>query len=310
MFRRIVTSNPTKNLCEEFYFNIVFEQRQPIRKIASASVKYSLPLTKHNGSYSICANRKNQTIAIHKPGSRYHLMSHQPLDIPHNIHCAYFNSSAISNIDTSDSSAKQNIFKKLFNKVMPEKLSVSKTTLMKSGATLSACCTHEVDLESFFKIFDMPDTYYSWWLITELHVWMLCVRLSVGNTKEGLMCRNEMVKTTYADMDERAKKVGDMDRNSRLNVVWDLAEEFKFAMLVYDLGLAGSDVDLANSIWRRFFLGKEDPDVEKIELLVKYVRKTVASLDQINIEDLYLMEPGSALSWPDIKKLEVQRSSQ
>lgn len=41
------------------------------------------------------------------------------------------------------------------------------------------------------------------------------------------MCRNEMVKTTYADMDERAKKVGDMDRNSRLNVVWDLAEEFK-----------------------------------------------------------------------------------
>jgi len=81
-------------------------------------------------------------------------------------------------------------------------------------------------------------------------------------------------------------------------------------MLVYDLGLAGSDVDLANSIWRRFFLGKEDPDVEKIELLVKYVRKTVASLDQINIEDLYLMEPGSALSWPDIKKLEVQRSSQ
>ena len=145
-------------------------------------------------------------------------------------------------------------------------------------------------------------------------------------------------------MDERAKKVADMDRSSRLNVVWDLAEEFKvkiltkysyigvnnffhnkkklltpnykstiifqFAMLIYDLGLAGSDVDMANSIWRRFFLGKEDPDVEKIELLVKYVRKTVASLDQIKIEDLYSMEPGSALSWPDIKKLEIERTSQ
>ena len=72
----------------------------------------------------------------------------------------------------------------------------------------------------------------------------------------------------------------------------------------------GSDVDMANSIWRRFFLGKEDPDVEKIELLVKYVRKTVASLDQIKIEDLYSMEPGSALSWPDIKKLEIERTSQ
>ena len=75
-------------------------------------------------------------------------------------------------------------------------------------------------------------------------------------------------------------------------------------MLMYDLGLAGTDVDLANSIWRIFFLGKDDPDMEKIELLVKYVRKTVASLDHIKIEDLFLMEPGTALSWPDVKKLE------
>ena len=45
------------------------------------------------------------------------------------------------------------------------------------------CYNTQVDLERFFKTFDMPDTYYSWWLVTELHVWMLCVRLNVGNTK-------------------------------------------------------------------------------------------------------------------------------
>ena len=32
------------------------------------------------------------------------------------------------------------------------------------------------------KAFDMPDTYYSWWLVTEIHAWMMCVRLAVGNT--------------------------------------------------------------------------------------------------------------------------------
>ena len=47
-------------------------------------------------------------------------------------------------------------------------------------------------------------------------------------------------------------------------------------MMIYDLGLAGSDVDLANSIWRRFYLRIEDPDIKKIELLVKYIRKTVS----------------------------------
>ena len=44
---------------------------------------------------------------------------------------------------------------------------------------------------------------------------------------EGMFCRNQMVQTIYTDMDERAKKVADMDRSARMNVVWDLAEEFK-----------------------------------------------------------------------------------
>ena len=41
----------------------------------------------------------------------------------------------------------------------------------------------QVDLQTFFEMFDMPDTYYSWWLVTELHAWMLSVRLSVGNSR-------------------------------------------------------------------------------------------------------------------------------
>ena len=79
---------------------------------------------------------------------------------------------------------------------------------------------------------------------------------------------------------------------------------FQTAMVIYDLGLAGSDIDLANCVWKRFFQGAEDPDVEKIELLVKYIRKTVASMDRIKLEDLFSMEPDSAIKWPDINKLE------
>ena len=43
-----------------------------------------------------------------------------------------------------------------------------------------------------------------------------------------------MVTELYNDMDERAKKVADMDRKTRANVVWDLAEEFKVT-LIYTL---------------------------------------------------------------------------
>ena len=59
----------------------------------------------------------------------------------------YFSSSATRNIvDSSNSSAKPNILKRLYQKVMPEKLRFSKTTLRIGGATLSACCTHKVSI--------------------------------------------------------------------------------------------------------------------------------------------------------------------
>ena len=36
-----------------------------------------------------------------------------------------------------------------------------------------------------------------------------------------------MVEQLYEEMEEKAKKVAEMDRSSRMNAVWDLAEEFK-----------------------------------------------------------------------------------
>ena len=79
-------------------------------------------------------------------------------------------------------------------------------------------------------------------------------------------------------------------------------------MIIYDIGLAGGDVDLANSLWRRFFLMTDKPDPVKIELLVKYVRKTVASLDQMKLDDLFTMQLGSMLNWPDLKALQSEKN--
>ena len=32
-------------------------------------------------------------------------------------------------------------------------------------------------MKEFMEAFDMPDTFYSWFLITELHIWILGARL-------------------------------------------------------------------------------------------------------------------------------------
>ena len=149
MFRRVITSKPAENSIEELCLKILSEQRLPIRKITSLSQNGTLSANMNNRSYSICANKniQNMLSTSHMPISQHCLVTKYSLMIPQYIRCANFNSSAISNIDSTESSDKQNIFKKLFRKVIPERLSVSKSSLHRSGATLSACCTHEVIIE-------------------------------------------------------------------------------------------------------------------------------------------------------------------
>ena len=146
MFRRIITTKPAENSIEELCLKLLSEQRLPIRKITSSSQKGTFLSNINNRSYSICANEtiQNMLHTSHTPISQYRLVTNYSLIIPQYISCANFNSSAISNIDSAESSDKQNIFQKLYRKVIPERLSVSKSSLHKSGATLSACCTHEV----------------------------------------------------------------------------------------------------------------------------------------------------------------------
>jgi cytochrome b pre-mRNA-processing protein 3 len=52
----------------------------------------------------------------------------------------------------------------------------------------------------------MPDTFYSWFLVTELHVWMLMVR-TMAEGEEGRFVRNNIVEAMWEDVITRVKKL-------------------------------------------------------------------------------------------------------
>ena len=107
------------------------------------------------------------------------------------------------------------------------KTRVSRALLGRSGQGLTTVATHKVDVADWFRLLDLPDTFYSWWLITELHAWMLCVRLRVGQTPEGEDLMNFMVAGLWTDLETRMKKIPGMSASKRGNQIWDLAEEFQ-----------------------------------------------------------------------------------
>lgn len=190
--------------------------------------------------------------------------------------------------------------KRAYRRVFHGGSSVPKYQLARSGYDLLYVCSAKVDVVKFFDHFGLADTYFSWFLVTELHVWMLLVRLNVGKSKEGRFLRNFIIEALWEDMDARAKMVATMSSSDRMDQIWDLAEEFQTALLLYDVGVIGSDKDLANALWKRVYNAQDNVDPEKLEMMVKYVRKTLVLLDDMNVNDLYYYGKNHILEWPDV----------
>lgn len=155
-----------------------------------------------------------------------------------------------------------------------------------TGALLMTSCTQRVDVEAFFTQFDMPDSFYSWFLVTELHIYMVSVRLLADEAQEGLMIRNAMIESWWMDCEHRIKQLGYIQRDAKRSGIKTIFEEFQADIFIYDEGLLGDDKRLANAVWRRFFLGAE-PDPEKIAKLVSYIRRTMTVLDHIPRNQLH-----------------------
>ncbi|XP_040175866.1 ubiquinol-cytochrome-c reductase complex assembly factor 1 [Anopheles arabiensis] len=172
----------------------------------------------------------------------------------------------------------------------------SATRLRVSSCLLYESVVDHINYSQFFEYFNMPDTFNTWFLITELHVWMLLVRsMAEGDEKgaAGRFMRNCIVETMWNDVTTRAKQLT-MDNPSAVRPqIQQLSEQFQAALISYDEGISYDDKALAAALWRRFLGGRCD-DYEKLELLVGYVRKQVSMLDQLSRYD-FAIKP--AIKW-------------
>lgn len=146
-----------------------------------------------------------------------------------------------------------------------------------------------LDYEQFNKEFKLPDTFNSWFIVTELHVWLLMVRC-MAEGADGKLTRNHIVKALWNDSEERGKL---LDTNeSRVNPknvkkqMKELVGQFNACIIAYDEGLTGDDRILADAIWRRFF-HSEGNDPEKVEKLVHYVRKQNYLLEETSWDEIF-----------------------
>lgn len=131
----------------------------------------------------------------------------------------------------------------------------------------------QINYSEFNATFNMTYTLNNWFLVTELHIWMLMIRAMAEKRKKEEI-RGFIVETFYRRCHNLIRKPHFFrySYNENFNIQWK--QPFQYAVLVYDLGLIENDMRLACALWERFFKRNCD-DYVNIELLVTYVRMNV-----------------------------------
>lgn len=140
----------------------------------------------------------------------------------------------------------------------------------------------QLNHDDFVKKFQMPNTFNSWFLVTEIHVWMLMVR-AMAEREHGQIIRNGIVAALWTDALERSKSLAPGSMRLIKKQIEELSEQFQYAIVSYDEGLTKDDKQLASALWKRFFESNCD-NYEHIELLIKYIRYNVGFFLQFSWE--------------------------
>lgn len=152
------------------------------------------------------------------------------------------------------------------------------------GLVLYESIADRIPYMTFMEEFSLPDTFYSWFCVTELHVWLLSVRC-MSEGEDGRLARNRLIEAMWADVGQRVKKLGSGNSPIIREQVKELSEQFQAALMGYDEGLLTDDVTLAGALWRRMFQMKE-VDLDHLESFVRYIRKQIIYLDNIPSKEL------------------------
>ncbi|XP_075922779.1 ubiquinol-cytochrome c reductase complex assembly factor 1 isoform X1 [Petromyzon marinus] len=164
-------------------------------------------------------------------------------------------------------------------------LKYSKWKIKIAGLRMYTCCVERIDFEEFFERCSLPDTLNSWFLVTQLHVWMCLVRLKQEGREGKYMCKF-VVYSMWEDVEQRGKVMG-VDPVMLKKCMRTMTENFYAAIFGYDEGILSDDTVLAAALWRNL-LNREGDDPRLLAMLVEYVRKQMQYLDALNGDDLLL----------------------
>ncbi|XP_072397409.1 ubiquinol-cytochrome-c reductase complex assembly factor 1 [Diabrotica undecimpunctata] len=201
----------------------------------------------------------------------------------------------VSTYEVKNEQKGESFLKKALKKI--PFINVDRVKIKARGYILYEEIADKIDYLEFFKEFELLDTFYSWFTVTELHIWMLSLR-AMAEGENGKDLRNAIVEALWTDVAQRVKRLGSGSPSMLRNQIVELSEQMQAAFISYDEGIQSDDIVLAGAVWRRFYK-MEHADPSNLDKLVKHIRKQVCVLDNLSSENLFKEAP---INWLPVKE--------
>ncbi|XP_033727505.1 ubiquinol-cytochrome-c reductase complex assembly factor 1-like isoform X2 [Pecten maximus] len=146
------------------------------------------------------------------------------------------------------------------------------------------CISDHTDHGQFIEALGLPDTFNTWFLVNELHIWIILTRLNFEGV-EGRYFRNVLITMMWKSTETRMKEMETVTFSERKEYSEQMKHHLQNAFLFYDEGLLSDDKALANALWNILF-ERNDVTASQMELIVHYVRREVFRVDQIDSKAL------------------------
>lgn len=220
------------------------------------------------------------------------------------------NSGSYEPVVTNAANVEGSLIKRMLRSIGIGKYKYSKTRLLRSGYMLLMCIDDMVDFPTLTKRFQLPDTFYSNYLLTELHVWMLMCRLSQEG-EEGRLVKKNLCAALWDNVEEKSKMMGEAasSSSSRKKSIASMGTHFNAALFAYDEGIVGDDKTLAGAVWRTIYHMDDKVNPHLLQTVTAYIRKQMRHLDQQDSGTLVLQGfiPFLSLDAEVLDKDEVNR---
>jgi cytochrome b pre-mRNA-processing protein 3 len=150
--------------------------------------------------------------------------------------------------------------------------------------SLYRACALPADQERAFyhTTCGLPDNFQSWFAITQLHVWMLMVRLRME--PDGRRITQEVVNRFFEDAEEKVREAGVTSERLIERELRDKVSSFHGGVLAYDEGMCKSDVILAGALWRNMYTDASYN--EGLAYMTRHVRSQLSALQHWPVESL------------------------